>query len=151
MAADSYVYLKAAGIITAVVAFTGSYYSADLRLYRGRMMRPAGAIITFVLCLTLFLAHQYLQGTAKVPIPFPDGYLDPFLIMPLLLHLVVLERKLLSGNAAYRMPLIQIPGFIVMVAFMGEIVFPLLSSRHVADLWDVIAYILGGLAYALSR
>jgi len=107
--------------------------------------------VLFIFCSILFIVHQYLQKIAKVQISALDNYLDPLLMMPILLWLVALERRIIYRRPDYRLPAIHIVGFVILVSILAEIVFPLLTHEFIADPWDVGFYIIGGFAYALAQ
>lgn len=45
--------------------------------------------------LLLVLLHQSLEKLLEIRIPVIDNYLDPLLLMPILLHLMLWERRIL--------------------------------------------------------
>lgn len=101
----------------------------------------------FTICCCIFLIHQFVERILKVQLSFIDSYLDPLLIMPILLHLVVTERRIILKDSSYRLPLLHIAGYFILISFFGEVVFPLINSAFVADLWDIIFYAAGTLFY----
>lgn len=112
-------------------------------------MKQNKANILFAVCSFSFLAHQCLQKIAKIEIPVLDNYLDPLLLMPVLLHLAVIERRILLNRPAYQLSLTHITGYFVLVAVVAEIIFPLLNARFVADILDIFFYALGGIVYSI--
>lgn len=108
----------------------------------------------FILCLSLFLLHQFLQKVLAVQIPFVDPYLDSFLAMPILLTLLVVERRLLfRKESGYCLKVWDVVIATIFIAFVVEVVFPAVSDRFTADWWDVVAYGLGSLLfyYTINR
>lgn len=105
----------------------------------------------FAVCLIFFLVHQYLQKAANISIPFVDSYLDPFLFMPILLYLIVWERRLLFGDFTYSLPASYIFGYFMLVSILCEIVLPLWNDRMTADVWDVLFYAVGTLTYVAVK
>ena len=103
----------------------------------------------------LLVVHQFLQYGFHVRLPFADDYLDPVLSVPILLGLGEVERRGLSEYAESRgwsfrldradrsWPVLL--GMTSGIAFVGEVIFPLLDSRSVADGYDFVAYAVGGL------
>lgn len=107
--------------------------------------------ILFITCSLLFIGHQYLERIAEVRIAVLDNYLDPLLVMPILLWLVTYERRLIHKRPDYKLPVLHTLGFVILVAFLAEIVFPLFTNELIADPWDVGLYIIGGLVYTLAQ
>ena len=54
-------------------------------------------------------------------------------------------------KAYYRLSAIHIFGFVILVSFLAEMVFPLFTLELIADPWDVCFYVLGGFTYALVQ
>ena len=107
--------------------------------------------ILFIFCSFLFIGHQYLERIAKIQIGILDNYLDPLLVMPILLWLVTFERRMIHKRPDYKLPVLHIFGFVILVSFLAELVFPLFTKELIADPWDVGLYVIGGLAYALVQ
>ncbi|TYR37502.1 hypothetical protein FXV77_05720 [Sphingobacterium phlebotomi] len=91
------------------------------------------SVILFTICAFLFILHQYLQKIAGISLPLVDSYLDPLLCMPILLHLIVWERKLFHRRTEYTLSLSHIVGYILLVSILCEIVFPLWNEKMTAD------------------
>jgi hypothetical protein len=98
----------------------------------------------FITCCLLFVLHQILQKVAGIAMPFFDAYLDTFLAMPIMLTLLVIERRLLFRRGKqYRLSVLEAIIATLFVALISEVVFPALSSRFTADWRDVVAFSLG--------
>lgn len=115
------------------------------------MKRHTNTNKLFALCVLLFLLHQILQHALGIKLPFIDSYLDPLLMMPVLLHLVVLERRMVFRRHAHRMPPDHILGYTILVALISEVAFPALSNLHTGHPLDVIVYAMGALVYAAAQ
>ena len=107
--------------------------------------------ILFIICSFLFIGHQYLERIAKIQIAVLDNYLDPLLVMPILLWLVTYERRVIHRRPDYKLPVLHILGFVVLVAFLAEMIFPLFTDKLISDPWDAGLYVIGGLVYALAQ
>jgi hypothetical protein len=103
----------------------------------------------FIICSALFLLHQALQHLLKVSLPVADAYLDNFLAMPVILTLLVAERRYLFRRGTdYRLTLLEVILAIAYVSAVSEWLFPLLSNRFITDLPDVLFFFAGaGLYY----
>ena len=98
----------------------------------------------FLICCLLFLVHQLLQKVLEIKLPVIDAYLDSFLLMPILLTFLVVERRwLFRRRSGYCLKLLDIVIATLFIAIVAELVFPALSHRFTADWWDVLAYALG--------
>jgi len=84
-------------------------------------------------------------------IDFIDDYLDPAVLMPLILYAVLWERRILLNNKKMNLPYLVIFGYFVTMAVLGELLFPLLSDRFTADYWDILAYAFGTIVYVTVR
>lgn len=107
--------------------------------------------ILFILCLTIFFLHQFVQKIAKVKIALLDSYLDPLLAMPVLLHLITIERRILTKNPKYKLTLFYIILYVVIVSVLAEIVFPIFTPKLISDPFDVVFYAIGAGFYALTQ
>lgn len=102
----------------------------------------------FLICCAFFVAHQFLQKVLHLTIPVVDPYLDSFLAMPILLTLLVAERRVLfRRGGSYRLTILDIIIATLFITFVAELIFPALSSRFTADWKDVVAYALGSFLF----
>lgn len=102
--------------------------------------------ILLLLAATAFLIHQLRVFESSVFGLFLDSYLDPFLLMPIILPLRQWELYYLY-NTRRIISFFEGMVYCTSVAFIGEVVFPLCSNKFTADLWDIPAYYLGGMLY----
>lgn len=111
------------------------------------------SVTTILVCVSclLFIIHQYLQLIAEIAWPFVDNYLDPLLMMPIVLHAVVWEKRLLHKDHTVRLPAIHIFSYFILTAFIAETLFPLLSNKFTADPFDTISYAMGSFVYYLAQ
>lgn len=107
--------------------------------------------VLVIISAVLFVVHQYLQLIAHINITFLDNYLDPFVMMPILLYLLVWERRLLLRKRTLLLPNTHIFGYFVLAVIFGEVLFPLLNKRFTADYWDILSYGLGSLIYGIVQ
>src|SRR5690606_16285207 len=99
---------------------------------------------------TTALTHQVLQKIFSFNILVIDSYLDPFLFMPILQHLILFERRYIFGKgASYRLPWYQILTIILFVSIVSELLFPRWSAEFTADYIDVIVYFIGGIVFGV--
>ncbi len=106
--------------------------------------------ILFILCLLIFLVHQFIERIVKVEVAVLDNYLDPLLAMPIILHLITLERRILTRNPGYRMPLVHIILYFIIVSVIVEIVFPMFNPKLIGDPIDVVLYAIGSGFYIMA-
>jgi len=108
----------------------------------------------FITCAVLFFLHQLLQKALNITYPFLDRYLDNLLAMPIILTLLLAERRwLFKKGSNYLLPLPDTILTTTYIIFMSEIVFPLLSSKFVTDWKDAVFYTLGSFIFyfAINR
>ena len=104
--------------------------------------------ILFGICATLFLIHQYLQKYLSVTMTMADSYLAPLLALPIILHLLNLERKWLVKKRPLSKN--EMWGYCILIVIIGEIIFPLISSNFTYDVLDIIFYCTGTVLYLFS-
>ncbi|SHE52160.1 hypothetical protein SAMN05444278_102201 [Psychroflexus salarius] len=115
-------------------------------------MKQERAVFSLVIVSgLLFLFHQYLQNETDINITFLNNYLDPFLLMPLLLYAVLWEHRIVLKNKNMVLSYTEIFGYFVLMVLLGEVLFPLISKKFTADYWDILAYALGTLAYIIAK
>ena len=88
----------------------------------------------------LFLLHQLTQWLGW-HWWLADGYLDPVLFMPVMLGLWLAERRWLFGTERLGGLETIVAG--VVLAMIGEEVFPRLEAGFRRDGWDYVAYAIG--------
>lgn len=102
----------------------------------------------FILCILLFVVHQLMQKVLDIRFPLFDRHLDNLLAMPVLLTLLLAERRwLFKRGRQYSLPALDVIVATVYVVFVTEIIFPVLSANFTADWRDVIFYALGSIIF----
>lgn len=104
--------------------------------------------LLFIISCVLFILHQlgWFAGTALQP--FADCYLDPLLLMPIILQLRKWELAVLFNKRITQLSDLNIIlRYTLSVAFICEVIFPLCSVWFRADILDVAAYFAGALLY----
>lgn len=105
----------------------------------------------FIICCTLFILHQVGRIFYTDTIPFVDPYLDSLLAMPIILTLLLFERRyLFKWKDYYRLNKLEIGMATLLIIFISEVVFPYFSEEFTADWLDVILFILGAVLYYLT-
>ena len=106
----------------------------------------------FIVSCVLFLVHQLLQHSFKVPVPFADAYLDNILAMPIILTLLVAERRcLFNRGVAYNLSLQEVLLTTADISLVSEYLFPFLSTRFVTDPMDFVFFFAGTGLYLLNE
>lgn len=106
-------------------------------------------ILLFIISTLLFLTHQFLQWGLGIHIPFVDSYLDPFLAMPILLLLLDWEMEFFRTRP--QLNEMELLASFIIFSVIFEWLFPYLSADFTGDVWDIVAYFLGGVLYYLAR
>lgn len=105
----------------------------------------------------LLLAHQFFQKILSFKIPILDNWLDPFLSMPILLGLILVERRWFLNRTSkgdfksYKFSHLEIAIAVLFFAFVFEYIFPKYSEGFTFDWWDFLAYGLGGLFFYVKQ
>ncbi len=104
----------------------------------------------FCFCCLLFLVHQAGVHFHRDLRYLIDGYLDPLLLMPILLWLSLWEQRwLFRKGKIHVMSRSTIIKLTLSVSFVGEVVFPMLSDSFTSDVFDVVCYFAGSAFYYL--
>ena len=102
--------------------------------------------VLFTASLLLFALHYVLQIWLKISIPWADNYLDPVLMMPIVLTLYASEKVLLQ-KPNIGVNLSEIVKITLIIAFVAEYIFPKINSACFGDIWDVLGYCSGSFLY----
>lgn len=104
----------------------------------------------FLICCVLFLLHQLLQYGLQIYIPLADSYLDNLLAMPIMLTLLLAERRwLFRKGPHYHLSLLEILLTTLYISLISEFLFPKLSTRFTFDVLDFFFFFAGAGLYLL--
>lgn len=104
----------------------------------------------FIGVLLLFSMHQIMQKVLGINMLLLDSFLDPLLFMPILLHLMLWERRFLFGKGShYILSRQRIVCIWLFVSVLCELLFPYWSDRFTMDYWDVLCYGIGALLFRI--
>lgn len=106
-------------------------------------------VIVWVMALMLFLLHQIFVFLLKIKIGLADSYLDPFLLPLIVYPLMLFQFRLLKNDYNYRLSLPLLIALTVGFSLVSELIFPALSTRFTADLFDVVMILLGSFVWYL--
>ena len=105
----------------------------------------------FVMSCVLFIIHQVVQGIADIKMPFINSYLDNLLAMPIILTLLLMERKYLYKWKDYnRLTMLETITATLFISLVSEVIFPLFSDKYSGDWIDLIFYMLGAFIFYLT-
>lgn len=105
----------------------------------------------FITCCLLFIGHQILQKGFGVSLPFIDPYLDSLLAMPIILTLLLWERRVLfKKGSQHRLSILEVVVATLFIAMVSELIFPMLSSKFTSDWWDLLFYMCGSILFMLT-
>lgn len=118
----------------------------------------------------LLLTHQFFQKILLFKIPFLDNWLDPFLSMPVLLGLILVERRWFLNRKSesdlpysqgdlkspceyhsYNLSKLETVITVLFFALIFEFIFPKYSDGFTFDWWDFLAYGLGGFLFYIKQ
>ena len=104
--------------------------------------------ILFILCVFVFLVHQFIQQVLLINIRFIDSYIDDVTCLPIIFYLISLERKWLLGlTKRYYFLFIEILVITIVVSLVFEFFLPYISSAFTYDTYDFVAYSVGAMLY----
>lgn len=104
----------------------------------------------FIWMLVVFSIHQIMQKVLDINILFLDSFLDPLLFMPILLHLMLWERRFLFGKGpCYILSWKRIICILVFVSVLCEFLYPYWDDSFTMDYWDILCYSIGALLFGL--
>lgn len=102
----------------------------------------------FIGLLALVLIHQIVQKVLDINIPLIDSFLDPILFMPILLHLILWERRYLFGKGpGYVLSWSQMLMVLIFVSILCEYFFPQWNDKFTMDYWDIVCYAIGAFIF----
>lgn len=104
----------------------------------------------FIIALAVVGLHQFVQKICGISIPLIDSYLDALLFMPIALHLLLWEQRLLfSKGHHYTFSKPKLFLYWLVMSIIAEYLFPIWHHGFTADIIDVLCYALGTLAFNL--
>lgn len=93
--------------------------------------------------LVLFIANQLLEQ-AGIFIPFVHSYLDDLLCPPIVLGFALfVQQQFTYQNPQYKLSRGMVLFFAVWYSLIFEVILPLNSIKFHADVFDVVAYLVG--------
>lgn len=105
----------------------------------------------FIICCLLFIAHQVFQLFFNWQQPLIDSFLDNLLAMPIILTLLLAERRyLFKWKDYYRLSLFEVVLATLFIAFISEVVFPAFSDDFTGDWRDVIFLFIGAIIFSFT-
>lgn len=100
----------------------------------------------------LFLLHQLLQQVWHHSIPLADAYLDNLLAMPIILSLLLAERRHLFGRGTnYFLSSTEVWLTTAYIGVIAEFIFPHFSRQFTYDPLDFLFYAAGTGLFLLSE
>ncbi|MFK8162955.1 MAG: hypothetical protein AB8H12_10880 [Lewinella sp.] len=93
----------------------------------------------------IFLLHQFVQYILGWSTPWVDAYLDPLLALPVLLGLLLFERRLIFN--VRRLSGLEVGLVSVVLMLIFEEGFPRLQPAFVRDNYDHLAYLVGAIYF----
>ena len=102
----------------------------------------------FIISSLLFIAHQIGEWIYGGTLRLLDSYLDMLLMMPIIMSLWWTERSIILLEI-YKITILEWLIFPLSIGIISEIIFPMLSSRFVSDLWDIVVLCIGHLIFYL--
>ncbi len=103
-----------------------------------------------IILLLIGLSHQVSEKIFYINFRLVDNYLDPLLLMPVILHLCLWEKRVLykKGNE-FTFTTIQLVVYFVFISIVSEYFLPKWKPGFTSDIWDVFCYGVGTLFFAI--
>lgn len=106
----------------------------------------------FITSSLLFVLHQLLQRGLGIHLPPLDAWLDNLVAMPIILTLLVVERRLLFRcPPSYRLSGAEVGVATLCISMVSELLFPLFSPRFTLDWLDFVFYTTGAALYLVQQ
>ncbi len=102
----------------------------------------------WIISCSLFIIHQITQKLFLWNLTWLDSYLDPLLCMPILLGLILAERRfILKHNNMYTFSLFEVLVITLALGIVFEEGFPKWSNQFTKDYMDYFFYFVGALLF----
>lgn len=102
--------------------------------------------IFIILCIT-FILNQLIE-LFGIKLFFFHSYLDDLLCFPIILSLILLiQRKWRIKSDYFILPKSHIILSVFVFIIIFELILPRISIKYTADIFDVIAYVLGSIFF----
>jgi hypothetical protein len=99
------------------------------------------------LVVLAFIFDKFIQSTNYSP-KWVNSYLDDFLLIPIFLgSALIVQQTIVFGQFSFKNSQIFATWLVFSILF--EFIFPKLTSAYVADFWDILAYGLGVIYFAV--
>ncbi|HAS36533.1 MAG TPA: magnesium citrate secondary transporter [Flavobacteriales bacterium] len=101
----------------------------------------------FLVASCIFLVNRWSEFYG-IYIPFVNSYLDDLMLMPIVLTMALAGMRFIISSS-YRLSLWQISLSTLIFSVFFEYFIPQFDPRFTADPLDVLAYLIGALAFLL--
>lgn len=95
----------------------------------------------------LYFAIRIDRSSSRLLPDFVSGFLPDFLCLPLMLWVILLLIRLIKKDKELMLTPAMIIVAVVAFSVLFEWVLPQRNSIYTSDVWDVVAYSFGGIAY----
>ena len=104
----------------------------------------------FVIAVLILVLHQVWERIFHIHVAFLDNFLDPVLLMPITLHLLLWEKRMLFKRGVnYVFSPLELLLYFVLISIVCEYLFPRWNSYFIADFRDVICYGIGTVLFMI--
>lgn len=100
--------------------------------------------VTWWICFLAFWLHQFCERILQWHWTWADSYLDSLLCMPILLGLLLFERRFWLKDKNYCFPLLDTVIMVLLLSLLYEEGFTRMFDGFVRDTWDYLCYFVGG-------
>ncbi|PRY89779.1 magnesium citrate secondary transporter [Mongoliibacter ruber] len=104
----------------------------------------------FIIAFTLFWINQFVEKVLGIFVPFVHAYLDDLMAMPVVLGLTLqIYRWIHPLKNRFIFTKVQVAVAWVYFSFLFEYLLPKWSETYTADIWDIVCYAIGSVAFYL--
>jgi len=110
-------------------------------------MKKLFSSLFFIIPIILFSIHQIIEKILNFHFVFIDNYLDDLLFFPIVLPLLLIERRWLLKNKNYYFSLLECVVIVLVISLFFEEIVPLFLNSFTKDYFDYLAYFVGAIYY----
>lgn len=100
-----------------------------------------------LLSFLIFLGVQFLKYFSIIAPNWVFNHLNDFLVIPLVATASLYGVWFVKKDRSIRLNIFTVLSIVALFSFYFEYYLPLQSHRYTGDIWDVVCYFLGGMAF----
>jgi hypothetical protein len=104
-----------------------------------------------LLSVIIFLIIQSLKYVSRIQSNWVFHHLNDFLTIPIVATVCLQGVWLVKKDYSIRITFFTIFSLVILFSVAFEYYLPKQSDRYIADIWDVVCYLLGGIIFYLLQ